>query len=158
MSTGKHWVLSCFKESVQRKKKYLQIVNVLCVALTWSRSVVLIEIRHIDEEIYAVQLSFTDDVFNHGINLLMSKCRTQPSLGHFCDYFNEQWVGQVHHPHSLFDFHFRYKGCALNLPSTNNACESFNAKIKRQYTVRSMLLLSSFLPKMELILVEQLAK
>ena len=53
--------------------------------------------REIDQEIHAVQLSFSYDVFNYGINLLMTKWRTQPSLGNFCDYFNEQWVGKLHY-------------------------------------------------------------
>ena len=56
--------------------------------------------------------------------------------------------------HILFHFHFRYEGCALNLPSTNNGCESFNAKIKRQCTLRNRLPLSSFLPKIELMLAD----
>ncbi|CAF4098728.1 unnamed protein product, partial [Rotaria sp. Silwood1] len=33
----------------------------------------------VDKDIHAVQLSFSDDVFNHGINLLMNKWRTEPS-------------------------------------------------------------------------------
>ena len=49
----------------------------------------------VDKEIHAVQLSFSDDVFNHGVNLLMSKWRSDPSLVKFCDYFNEQWVGKL---------------------------------------------------------------
>ncbi|CAF1515445.1 unnamed protein product [Rotaria sordida] len=80
----------------------------------------------VDKEIHAVQLSFSDDVFNHGINLLMNKWRTEPSLANFCDYFNEQWVEKLR---------YWYEGSALNLPSTNNGCESFNATIKRQYTL-----------------------
>ena len=53
-----------------------------------------------------------------------------------------------------FSSHSRYEGSALNLPSTNNGCESFNAKVKRQYTMRKKLHLTSFLPKIELMLEE----
>ncbi len=42
----------------------------------------------------------------------------------------------------------------MNLPSTNNGCESFNAKIKRQYTLRNKLQLSAFLPKVESMLAD----
>jgi hypothetical protein len=46
----------------------------------------------VDKDIHIVQLSFSDDVFNHGINLLMAKWRMDPSFANFCDYFNKQWV------------------------------------------------------------------
>ena len=54
----------------------------------------------------------------------------------------------------FFSSHSRYEGSALNLPSTNNGCESFNAKVKRQYTMRKKLYLTSFLSKIELMLEE----
>ena len=44
----------------------------------------------IDKEIHATRLSFSDDVFNCGMNLLVTKCHTDPSLTKFCDYFNDQ--------------------------------------------------------------------
>ena len=49
----------------------------------------------IDKEIHAIQLSFSDNVFNHGINLLMTKWRTDLSLIKFYDYFNEQWIEKL---------------------------------------------------------------
>ena len=49
----------------------------------------------IDKEIHAIQLSFSDNVFNHGINLLITKWRTDLSLIKFYDYFNEQWIEKL---------------------------------------------------------------
>ncbi|CAF1589200.1 unnamed protein product, partial [Didymodactylos carnosus] len=80
--------------------------------------------NEIHKEIHAVQLSFSDEVFNHGMNLLMTKWRSDTS----------------------------YEGCVLNIPATNNGSESMNAKIKQQYTLRNKLHLSSFLPKIETML------
>ncbi len=41
----------------------------------------------IDKQLHAVQLSFNDEIFNQGINLLMTEWRSDPSLNKFCDYF-----------------------------------------------------------------------
>jgi hypothetical protein len=49
----------------------------------------------VDKDIHAVQLSFSDDVFNDGINLLMTKWSTDPSFANFYNYFDEQWVEKV---------------------------------------------------------------
>ncbi len=49
----------------------------------------------IDKEIHAVQLSFNNEIFNQGINLLMAKWRSDPSLNKFCDYFYEQWIEKL---------------------------------------------------------------
>jgi hypothetical protein len=49
----------------------------------------------VDKDIHAVQLCFSDDLFNHGINLLMTKWRAEPSVTNFCDYFNKQWVEKL---------------------------------------------------------------
>ena len=40
------------------------------------------------------------------------------------------------------------------MPSTNNGCESLNAVIKKKYTMRNKLHLSSFLPKIEQMLYD----
>ena len=46
----------------------------------------------IDKETHAVQLSFSDNVLNFDINLLMTKWHTDPSLTKFYDYFHDQWL------------------------------------------------------------------
>lgn len=51
--------------------------------------------NEIDKEIHAIQLSFSDGVFNHGVHLLMNKWRVDPSLVKFCDYFNDQWLWKL---------------------------------------------------------------
>ncbi|CAF1484455.1 unnamed protein product [Adineta ricciae] len=69
--------------------------------------------------------------------------RADSSVTSFYEYFKKQWTEKLPS---------WYEGSALNLPSTNNGCESFNAKIKREYTLRNKLHLSSFLPKIESML------
>jgi hypothetical protein len=49
----------------------------------------------VDKDIHAVQLSFSDDVFNHERNLLMATWRTDSSFAKFCDYFNGQWAEKL---------------------------------------------------------------
>jgi hypothetical protein len=51
--------------------------------------------KQVDTEIHAVQLSFSDDVFHHGINLLITKWHGDQSFANFCDYFNAQWVEKL---------------------------------------------------------------
>ena len=46
----------------------------------------------------------------------------------------------------------RYEGAAFAKPSTNNGLESLNAVIKQKYTLRNKLHLSTFLPKVEVML------
>ena len=48
-----------------------------------------------DKDIHAMQLSFSEDVFNQAINLLLAKWRMDPSFAKFYDYFNEQWIRKL---------------------------------------------------------------
>ncbi|CAF1063645.1 unnamed protein product [Didymodactylos carnosus] len=97
----------------------------------------------IDADLHAIQLSFSDDVFNRGITLLIQKWSANPLMKNFSDYFVDQWVTKLP---------FWYEGAAYGKPSTNNGCESMNAVIKQKYTLRNKLQLSAFLPKMEQML------
>ena len=55
----------------------------------------------------------------------------------------------------IFYYTYKYEGAGTNIPSTNNACESSEfSVIKKKYTMRNKLHLSSFLPKIEQMLYD----
>ena len=49
----------------------------------------------IDNDIHILQLAFTDDLFDHGITLLLQKWSLIPSMKRFADYFSDQWVSKL---------------------------------------------------------------
>ncbi|CAF4399431.1 unnamed protein product [Rotaria sp. Silwood2] len=99
--------------------------------------------KQIDIDIHNLQLCFSDNIFSHGTNLLMKKWSTDPLIQQFQSYFFNQWIETL----PLW-----YEGAAINMPLTSNGCESLNSIIKKKYTMRNKLHLSSFLPKIEQML------
>ncbi|CAF5050919.1 unnamed protein product, partial [Rotaria magnacalcarata] len=99
--------------------------------------------QQIDTDIHDLQLCFSDNIFTHGVSLVMKKWSTDPLIQQFQQYFFDQWIDKL----PLW-----YEGAALNMPLTNNGCESLNSTIKKKYTMRNKLHMSSFLPKIEQML------
>ncbi|CAF3910915.1 unnamed protein product [Rotaria sp. Silwood2] len=97
----------------------------------------------IDKDIHALQLAFTDDIFDRGVFLLLQKWNQIPLIKQFVNYFTEQWVSNLC---------YWYEGAAFSKPSTNNGLESLSGIIKQKYTLRNKLHLSAFLPKVEVML------
>ncbi len=48
----------------------------------------------IDKDIQTLQLAFSDELFDHGVKLLLQKWSLIPSMKSFADYFTEQWVSK----------------------------------------------------------------
>ncbi|CAF1398921.1 unnamed protein product [Rotaria magnacalcarata] len=102
--------------------------------------------NQIDLDIHDLQLSFSDSLFQCGASLLMKKWSSDTLIKQFQEYFYDQWIIK------LPLWREKYEGAGINIPSTNNGCESLNGKIKQQYTLRNELHLSSFLSKIEQML------
>ena len=49
----------------------------------------------IDTDIHTLQLSFSDDVFNHGVKLLLQKWNANPLVKYFSEYFIDQWTEKL---------------------------------------------------------------
>ena len=119
-----------------------------------------IQWQTVDAQIHALQLSFSDEVFQRGAALLIQKWSDDSSMMKFSDYFLDLWITKLltgkarsnaTHPINKFLF-YRYEGSVFTKPSTNNGCESMNAIIKQKYTLRNRLHLSAFLQKVEQML------
>ncbi|CAF4502898.1 unnamed protein product, partial [Rotaria magnacalcarata] len=71
--------------------------------------------QQIDTDIHDLQLCFSDNIFTQGVSLVMKKWSTGPLIQQFQQYFFDQWIDKL----PLW-----YEGAALNMPLTNNGCES----------------------------------
>lgn len=80
-----------------------------------------------------LQLSKSSDVFDKASTLFIEKWRTVSD--ELANYFTSEWLVKNRH---------WYEGFAHHTPSTNNAVESFNRKIKDEQTLRERLDLSQF--------------
>ena len=49
----------------------------------------------IDTDIHTLQLSFSDDVANHGVKLLLQKWNTSLLIKNFSEYFVDQWIEKL---------------------------------------------------------------
>ncbi|CAF3400184.1 unnamed protein product [Rotaria socialis] len=68
----------------------------------------------------APELCFSDNIFTHGVSLVMKKWSTDSLIQQFQQYFFDQWIDKL----PLW-----YEGAALNMPLTNNGCESLHSTI-----------------------------
>ena len=49
----------------------------------------------IDTNIHTLQLSPSDDIFKHGVKLLLQKCSANPLIKNFSEYFVDQWIEKL---------------------------------------------------------------
>ena len=49
----------------------------------------------IDTDIHTLQLSFSDDAFNHGVKLLLQKWNANPLIKNFSEYFVDQCIRKL---------------------------------------------------------------
>jgi hypothetical protein len=92
----------------------------------------------IKNDIHWLQLSESDKRFNEAYSLFKKKwsSKNDKSINEFLDYFDKQWIKTLPG---------WYEGYAPGLPSTNNALQSFNSKIKKEVTKYERLSLEQFL-------------
>lgn len=96
----------------------------------------LVELNHRPEvlaDIDLLQGSPSHEVFDKAVKLFTKKWKGQRQ---FMDYLKREW---------LLKNRYWYEGAAIRIPSTNNAIESFNAKIKNEATIRHRLPIGKFL-------------
>ncbi|CAF0859380.1 unnamed protein product [Didymodactylos carnosus] len=111
----------------------------------------------IDTDIHALQLSFSDDIFNRGSLLLTQKWSADRGIQQFQQYCFDQWITK---PPLWYLTNFAVIGMKVqhSIYLQRTMAESLNGKIKQQYTLRNKLHLSSFLPKQQRILNEKFIK
>ena len=51
--------------------------------------------RNLWPSIHTLQLSFSDDVFNHGVKLLLQKWNANPLIKVFSECFVDQWIEKL---------------------------------------------------------------
>ena len=49
----------------------------------------------INTDIHTLQLSFSDDLFNHDVKLLLQKWNANPLIKNFSEYFVDQWIKKL---------------------------------------------------------------
>ena len=49
----------------------------------------------IDTDIHTLLLSFSDDVFNHSVKLLLQKWNANPLIKNFSEYLVDQWIEKL---------------------------------------------------------------
>lgn len=89
-----------------------------------------------------IQLSLTQKMFESNIEALINQHTGAENLSYFVENWyerNSDW----------------YEGFQPMCPSTNNALESYNALIKRKYTLRERLPMSKFFDTMKKLIGEQ---
>lgn len=92
-----------------------------------------------------IQLSVSKQMFEFLMKQLTTDLR-EKDFPEFTEYLAENYIRR--HPNW-------YEGSCIREPATNNAIESFNAIIKKQYTMRERLELGKFLKTMRDLLHEQ---
>ena len=85
-------------------------------------------------DIEVLQLAKNTEIFDRASELFIQKWKD--ISGTFIKYFKHEWIQK--NPNW-------YEGEYSNLPNTNNALESFNRKIKDEYTLRERLPLGRFI-------------
>lgn len=90
------------------------------------------------DDIYILQLCSSEAIFDAVIPLFFEKWwrHGDPDMDSFLHYFQREWISG----HKNW-----FEGYAMNRPSTNNALESTNNRIKRDSTLRNRLALPQFL-------------
>lgn len=85
------------------------------------------------DDIDLLQISSDEKIFTKAISLFVKKY--QDNASDFIDYLNQMW----------FSSHRNwFEGASINIPSTNNALESFNLVIKREETLRERMPMGQF--------------
>ena len=69
--------LICWAHVVRKRRKHRKLVSLE----KWKQA---------DDDIHNLQLCFSDNIFNHGTDLLMKKWSTDPLLQQFQSYFFNQ--------------------------------------------------------------------
>ena len=102
---------------------------------------------------YAVSVYFVDTIYN------LHNCPTVDSFKLASKLWLNKWKANEDAAVTSFVLHFEaqwlidnsgwYQGIAPGHPTTNNALESFNAKIKKYHTLRARLPMYLFLSKMQ---------
>lgn len=96
------------------------------------------ETRQIFEnDLYELHLASSNEIFDAASQLFVAKWKKKSS--HLMVYFEKEW---------LFQNRNWYEGFAIQVPSTNNAIESFNRVLKDEQTLRERMDLTVFKVKM----------
>lgn len=85
-------------------------------------------------DVNTLQSAWNPECFNYLSNLFIDRW-TDKGFPRFVEYFRKEWLTM--NPNW-------YEGVARRCPSTNNALESFNGKIKKEATLREKLPISRF--------------
>lgn len=97
-------------------------------------------LKKINYDLYLVQLSPSDELFDMNMEMLFQKYLNYPApVKKLFEYISENWMGQNK---------YWYEGAQLHAPSTNSGIEKFNRKIKDNGTQRVKLPLCQFLSRM----------
>ena len=80
-------ITSAQKEAFPQTRRLMCWTHVVRKCREHRKLVPLEKWKQVDDDIHNLQLCFSDDTFNHGINLLMKKWSTDPLLQQFQSFF-----------------------------------------------------------------------
>jgi hypothetical protein len=90
------WLLQVLNKKMLRQSRRLMCWSHMIRKVRKHRSLVPKDLwSSIDADIHSLQLSFSDDVFNRGVKLMLNKSDGIPRMKKFSEYFVDQWVTKL---------------------------------------------------------------